>query len=35
LVWDIGFANGVVMVNGVPMGQKPGGVPGTRPPVKR
>jgi hypothetical protein len=46
LVWDIGFADGVVTVNGVPMGgpkhggppmgQRPGGgFPGARPPANR
>ena len=36
MVWDIAFADGVVTVNGVPMGQHPpGGKPGTRPPMNR
>jgi hypothetical protein len=36
LVWDIAFADGVVTVNGVPMGQHPpGGKPGVRPPMNR
>ena len=37
VVWDIAFADGVVTVNGTPMGQpaRGGGAPGSRPPVRR
>jgi len=31
LVWNIAFAGGVVTINGVPMGQRPGGPPGGAP----
>jgi hypothetical protein len=36
VLWDISFADGVVTVNGTPMGQHArGGEPGGRPPVRR
>jgi hypothetical protein len=36
MVWNIGFAHGVATINGVPMGQRPGGgKPGGRPPMNR
>jgi hypothetical protein len=35
VVWDIAFADGVVMVNGVPLGQRGGKGSGVRPPANR
>jgi hypothetical protein len=34
LVWDIAFADGLVTVNGIPMGQRGGGAPGVPPGVR-